>query len=113
METYSDGVAIFSQNACVSFNRMLKFLKEFELHKEWTISPRSFHLLNKAEQVSLEGSSDEFIQAARITRTKLLQSYIGVREIIGVILEHAVQVPPEPLPARRTPFYVLRKYCMR
>lgn len=113
VETYSDGVAIFSQNACVSFNRMLKFLKEFELHKEWTISPRSFHLLNKAEQVSLEGSSDEFIQAARITRTKLLQSYIGVREIIGVILEHAVQVPPEPLPARRTPFYVLRKYCMR
>ncbi len=113
VEDCGDKIFAFKRNACVNLNRILKLLEEFKLYGEWTVSPCSFNLLNRAEQVSLKSSSDEFIQAARIIRTKLLQSYTGVREITGVILEHAVQVPPEPLPMKRTPFYVLRKYCMR
>lgn len=92
---------------------MLKLLKEFELRKEWTGSNRSLDLLNRAERVALEKSSDGQVQAARIARTKLLQCYTGVKEIAGVMTKHAVHFSPEHLSVRRNPFHILRKYCVR
>lgn len=112
-EICEKGVVPFTRNACVSFNRMLKLLKEFELRKEWTGSNRSLDLLNRAERVALEKSSDRQVQAARIARTKLLQCYTGVKEIAGVMTEYAVHFSSEHLPVRRNPFYILRKYCVR
>lgn len=113
VEANSDGIVAFTRNACVSLNRMLQFLKEFELNPEWTVSKRSLELLNRAEQVSLKASSDKQIQAVLITRTKLLQSYIGIKEIAGVMTKHAAPFFQEQFQVKRNPFYVLRKYCMR
>lgn len=111
-ENCGNGIFVFTMNACLGLKRRLQFLKGFELNQEWSVNAHSLNILNRAERVFLEGSSDERVQAARIVRTKLLRCYTGAKKVMNVMIEHAPCVSTESFTPRRNPFYLLRKYSV-